>query len=192
MTSQSAPSNLAVLITGASGFIGQALATALLSDPVVAKIVLSDVVMPTIPQAKTPTETTIGSLTCDLTSREDCEHLSKLDFDVVYLLHGIMSGASEANLELGIKVNLDATRHILDILRLHKPGVKIVYPSTTAVYGPPGSRKELTTERTAPLPGSSYGAQKLMIETLLNDFSRRGLLDARILRLPTVSSNRRA
>lgn len=100
-----------------------------------------------------------------------------------------MSGASEANLELGIKVNLDATRHILDILRVHKPGVKIVYPSTTAVYGPPESAKELTTERTAPLPGSSYGAQKLMIETLLNDFSRRGLLDARILRLPTVSSN---
>lgn len=190
MTSQSTLSNLTILITGASGFIGQALATALLSDITVGHIVLSDVVKPVIPQAKSPTETTIDSLTCDLTSREDCEHLSRLDFDVAYLLHGIMSGASEVNLELGIKVNLDATRHILDMLRLHKPGVRIVYPSTTAVYGPPASPTELTTERTAPLPGSSYGAQKLVIETLLNDVSRRGLLDARILRLPTVSSDR--
>jgi len=187
MASQAAPSNLAILITGASGFIGQALATALLSDPAVGRIILTDVAKPAIPQPKTPSGTPIGSLTCDLTSREECEQLSKLDVDVVYLLHGIMSGASEANLELGIKVNLDATRHILDILRVHKPGMKIVYPSTTAVYGPPRSSQELTTERTAPFPGSSYGAQKLIIETLLNDFSRRGLLDARILRLPTVS-----
>lgn len=190
MTSQSTPPSLAILITGASGFIGQALAAALQSDPAVGHIILSDVVEPAILRPKTPTKTLISSLTSDLTSREDREYLFKLDFDVVYLLHGIMSGASEANLELGIKVNLDATRHILDILRIHKPGVKIVYPSTTAVYGPPESPKELTTERTAPLPGSSYGAQKLIVETLLNDFSRRGLLDARILRLPTVSSNR--
>lgn len=183
------PNNkLAILVTGAGGFIGQALATALLSDPTVERITLTDVVEPAVPSSKTPSAAAISPLTVDLTSQQTCEDLFGQDFDVIYLLHGIMSGASEANLELGIKVNLDSTRRILDILRSRKPGTKIVYPSTTAVYGPPASAHELTTERTAPMPGSSYGAQKLMIETLLNDFSRRGLLDARILRLPTVSS----
>lgn len=179
---------LAILITGAGGFIGQALATALLLDPAVERIILTDVVEPPIPKPRTPTEVEISSLKCDLTDRGECEYMFRtFPVDVIYLLHGIMSGASEANLELGIKVNLDSTRQILDFLRSYKPGIKIVYPSTTAVYGPPQSPQELTTERTAPMPGSSYGAQKLMIETLLNDFSRRGLLDARVLRLPTVS-----
>ena len=177
---------VAILITGAGGFVGQALAAALLSDPTVERIALTDIIEPPIPEPRAPSRVPIDPLACDLTSREGCEHLLKLQFDVVYLLHGIMSGASEANLELGIKVNLDATRHILDGLRIHKPGIKVVYPSTTAVYGPPGSPQELTTERIAPAPCSSYGTQKLMIEALLNDFSRRGLLDARILRLPTV------
>lgn len=61
----------------------------------------------------------------------------------------------------------------------------MIFPSSLAVYGPtaPG---EITSELTNPLPQSSYGAQKLMVETYLNDFSRRGLLDGRIVRLPTV------
>lgn len=89
-------------------------------------------------------------------------------------------------MELGIKVNIDSMRQIFDILRQVNPGIKVIFPSSTAVYGSPGGPEGLVTERTAPLPGSSYGAQKHITETLLNDFSRRGLLDGRIVRLPTV------
>lgn len=53
------------------------------------------------------------------------------------------------------------------------------------MYGPTAAG-EVTSESTNPLPQSSYGAQKLMVETYLNDFSRRGLLDGRVVRLPTV------
>ena len=176
---------LDILITGAGGFIGQALASALLSDAAVRSIILTDVVEPPVPQSK-GSGVKVSGHQADLTSRHDCESLFKAPFHLVYLLHGIMSSQSEANLELGIQVNLDSTRQILDILRNANPGVKIVYPSSLAVYGPPEGG-ELTTERIAPAPRSSYGAQKLICETLLNDFSRRGLLDARILRLPTVS-----
>ncbi|KAL8706455.1 MAG: hypothetical protein Q9201_000510 [Fulgogasparrea decipioides] len=97
-----------------------------------------------------------------------------------------MSGAAEADLELGIKVNIDATRLIFDTLRRVNPGVRVVFTSTTAVYGPPPSPGFPLTEANAPSPGSSYGAQKLISEILLNDYSRRGLLDGRIVRLPTV------
>lgn len=95
-----------------------------------------------------------------------------------------MSSAAEANLGLGLHVNFDSTRMILDILRRVKPGIKVIYSSACAVFGP--SEGKLVTELTTPLPGSSYGAQKLMCETLLNDFSRRSLIDGRILRLPTI------
>lgn len=76
-------------------------------------------------------------------------------------------------------------RAILDQLRVHHPGTVVIFPSSLAVYGPTGPG-EITSESTNPLPQSSYGAQKLMVETYLNDFSRRGLLDGRIVRLPTV------
>ena len=94
-----------------------------------------------------------------------------------------MSGASEANLDLGLKVNVDSMRLVLDLLRSVNPGVKVIFPSSCAVFGPSDG---VVTETTMPLPGSSYGAQKHITEVLLNDYSRKGLLDGRILRLPTI------
>lgn len=178
--------DLRVLITGAGGFIGQALTSALLSDPLVSHITITDVIEPTVPRQKTPSGVQIRHVKADLTSSSICESLFTHDLTLIYLLHGIMSGAAEANLELGLTVNIDSTRQILGILRRVNPGVKVIYPSSLAVYGPPERKDSYITESNAPLPGSSYGAQKLICETLLNDFSRRGLLDGRILRLPTV------
>ena len=98
-----------------------------------------------------------------------------------------MSGAAEADLELGLKVNIDSTRLILDVLRrVNVKGVKVVYASSTAVFGPSQPGEVVTEAGTVPSPGSSYGAQKAMCELLLNDYSRRGLLDGRILRFPTI------
>lgn len=176
-----------VLVTGAGGFLGQELATALISCPNVTALTLTDVVQPSPPSIniRPDHDVNISCVAADLTSNDACTKLFTADIDVVYLLHGIMSGAAEANLDLGLKVNFDSTRQIVDILRRVRPGGKVIYPSSLAVFGPSGPG-EVVNERTIPLPGSSYGAQKLMCETLLNDFSRRGLLDARILRLPTV------
>ena len=173
-----------VLISGAGGFLGQALASALLSDPTVSHLILTDVFKPSSPSQGSEIKTQVECSEVDLTSKEACETLLASKLDVVYLLHGLMSGAAEANLDLGLKVNIDSTRQILDILRREQPGVKVIFTSSTAVFGP--SDGQLLTEATAPIPGSSYGAEKLICEILLNDFSRRGLLDGRILRLPTI------
>ncbi|RDW58888.1 putative nucleoside-diphosphate-sugar epimerase [Coleophoma cylindrospora] len=175
-----------LIVTGAGGFIGQELAAALLADNRVTKLILTDVMEPSLSSDVVKDgKVEIQCAKADLTSAEECSKLFTSDLDVVYLLHGIMSGAAEANLELGLKVNLDSTRTILDIMRKVKPGVKVIFPSSLAVYGAPGPQ-EVVSENTIPLPGSSYGSQKLICETLLNDFSRRGLLDGRICRLPTV------
>ncbi|KAK8048998.1 hypothetical protein PG994_010728, partial [Apiospora phragmitis] len=99
-------------------------------------------------------------------------------FTAVYLLHGLMSGAAEAQMELGWKVNWDS--HCK-----HNPGVVAIFTSSLAVYGP-ASPSEVITEMTCPVPMSNYGSQKLMVETYLNNLSRKRLVDGRIVRLPTV------
>lgn len=182
--------SMKILITGAGGFIGQALAKELLSDAQVSSITLTDVMKPPVPSADNNTASSpeINSLAADLTSLATCQELcSSTAFTHVYLLHGIMSGAAEANLELGLKVNVDSMRHMMDTLRTVRPGIRVIFPSSLAVFGPADPKQqEKVTENTIPLPQSSYGTQKQMGETLLNDYSRRGLLDGRIVRLPTI------
>ncbi|KAF2092533.1 NAD-dependent epimerase/dehydratase [Rhizodiscina lignyota] len=174
-----------ILITGASGFIGQDLITALLESAPDLTLTVSDIVSPPIPPAAQPHASRVKAIQSDLTSPAACADLLKPNFTTCYLLHGIMSGGSEANLDLGLRVNVDAHRLVLDILRKEHTGVKVVFPSSLAVYGPTGD-KEVTSERTVLIPQSSYGTEKAMVELMVNDFSRRGLIDGRVVRLPTV------
>ncbi|KAL6716473.1 hypothetical protein ACLMJK_006040 [Lecanora helva] len=175
------------IITGAGGFIGQALASALLDDPRVSKLTLTDVFEPSLPQSKQENRAHTTCLSADLTSLETCKSLFTPNINLIYILHGIMSGAAEANFDLGLKVNLDSTRQILDFLRQNNSGVKVIYTSSMAVYGPPATPTSKISELNTPVPGSSYGAQKHICEILLDDYSRRGFLDGRICRLPTVT-----
>lgn len=179
-------SNIKCLVTGAGGFLGQAFAVSLLDDPSLAHLILTDVVEPNVPPGASRSRAQVTSTKADLTSLETCKSLFTPDINFVYLFHGIMSGAAEADFELGMRVNIDSTRQILDILREVNPNAKVIYTSSTAVYGPPKTPTTVINEEDAPNPGSSYGAQKHICETLLNDYSRRGLLDGRVCRLPTV------
>jgi nucleoside-diphosphate-sugar epimerase len=103
---------------------------------------------------------------------------------VVFHLASLVSGGAEQNFELGTKVNLDATRDLLEACRLAGHCPKFVFASSIAVYG--GELPDPVTDDTAPSPRISYGAQKLVCEILLDDYSRRGYVDGRALRLPTV------
>lgn len=176
-----------ILITGAGGFIGQALAASLASDPTVDTITLTDVAQPSIPKLPGHASCRIQSLAADLTSATTCSEILSSNFTHIYLLHGIMSGAAEANLELGLRVNIDSMRYMTDALRReNRPApARVIFPSSLAVFGPLQG-DEVVTESTMPLPQSSYGTEKAIVEMLLNDLSRRGLIDARVLRLPTI------
>lgn len=174
-----------ILITGGAGFIGQELAAVLAQQPDVS-LTLTDLTQPPVPKVESQgANVTFTCLASDLTNPEAVASVFAKKFDAVYTLHGLMSGGSEANLELGLRVNLDSHRQILDFLRKNHPGTVVVFPSSLAVYGPTAAG-EVVSEATCPVPQSSYGAEKLIVETLLNDYSRRGLLDGRVVRLPTV------
>jgi len=178
-----------ILITGAAGFIGQILAERLLSDPQY-KVILTDILEPPIPsKAKHPSNAkTIQADLCDPTSLGNLVSASS-PFNAIFIFHGIMSSGSEANFTLGMRVNLHATMNLLEALRkLQEPGKplqRVIYASSQAVYGQP--LPAVIDESVMPTPEGSYGAQKLICETLINDYTRKGFFDGFSLRFPTIS-----
>lgn len=182
---------MSILITGASGFVGQELIAALLeTTPSSTHITITDVVAPPIPASAQAHSLRVRSVQADLTSPaavDDLINPATTRYDVVYLLHGIMSSGSEANFDLGMRVNLSATQYIFERLRRTMAGVKVIFTSSLAVYGPTEPGFVIHERNTPQIPASSYGTQKVICELLLNDYSRRGFLDGRSVRLPTVT-----
>ncbi|KAK9235608.1 hypothetical protein V1525DRAFT_409414 [Lipomyces kononenkoae] len=170
-----------VLITGAAGFIGQLVAKELLSDPSY-RVTLTDITEPPVPiGALYPENATV--IKADLLM--SASTVVDKALDCVYVFHGIMSSGSEENFELGITVNVDSTRELLDAIRLTVPGIRVVYASSQAVYGLP--LPEVVDENVVPTSQSSYGFEKLICEQLINDYTRRGFIDGFSLRFPTIS-----
>jgi nucleoside-diphosphate-sugar epimerase len=61
----------------------------------------------------------------------------------------------------------------------------VVFSSSVAVFGAPA--EQVITDDTWPTPQTSYGTQKVMCEYLLADYTRKGFLNGRAVRLMTVS-----
>jgi nucleoside-diphosphate-sugar epimerase len=159
-----------ILVTGAAGYIGCALVRSLGE----ANVLATD--QTTVPFG--------NALVGNIAYPQFARSLITADIDVVFHLAALVSGGAEQNFELGMKVNFDATRDLLEACRLAGHCPKFVFASSIAVYG--GALPDPVTDDTPPAPRISYGAQKLMCEVLIDDYSRRGYVDGRALRLPTV------
>jgi nucleoside-diphosphate-sugar epimerase len=96
----------------------------------------------------------------------------------------VVSGQAEAEFDLGMRINLDGSRLLLDACRAAGSVPRVVFTSSVAVYG--GDLPEVVTDSTPLTPQTSYGTQKAMGELLVTDFHRKGFLDGRSLRLPTI------
>ncbi|KAK4107178.1 NAD(P)-binding protein [Canariomyces notabilis] len=176
--SSKTPNPMRVLITGAGGLVGSMLASRPLNEPQY-RLTLTDIVS----EPSSPREG-------DITSRELIETLfSQPNFyHPVFIFHGIMSAGSEANYPLSLAVNVDSIRLLTTALQETHPGVRVIYASSQAVYGPPFPSNGGKVPPTWPAtPQRTYGAHKLMTEVYLNEMHRRGLLDLFIARFPTIS-----
>src|SRR5437773_1771157 len=156
-----------ILVTGAAGYIGSALVNGLSA----AEVVTTDQSAPA---------DIIGNIAYPQFARS----LITAEVGVVFHLASLVSGGAEQNFELGTKVNLDATRDLLEACRLAGHCPKFIFASSIAVHG--GRLPDPVTDETGASPRISYGAQKLVCEVLIEDYTRRGYVDGRALRLPTV------
>ncbi|USE36200.1 D-erythronate dehydrogenase [Endozoicomonas sp. SCSIO W0465] len=144
-------------------------------------LILADIIKPAIP-AK---DDRIKSVCCDLSNSLAIEKLITKETSVVFHLAAIVSSHAEADFDLGVKINLDTTRNLLERCRQTNPSIRFIFTSSLAVFG--GELPDVITDTTLLAPQSSYGTQKAIGELLVNDYARKGFVDARTLRLPTIA-----
>jgi nucleoside-diphosphate-sugar epimerase len=177
-----------VLITGANGFVGRALAARLIAEArlggePIDRLCLLDLAIDGPPEGGI-----VHRIAGDMGDAAWLRRtLADMPVDVVFHLASIPGGTAERQYELARRVNLDATTVLLehgkDQVEAGGPAPVFVYASSIAVFG---AMPALVTDDTLPGPAMTYGAQKLIGELLVADFSRRGWADGRSLRLPGV------
>jgi nucleoside-diphosphate-sugar epimerase len=108
---------------------------------------------------------------------------------VIFHLAAAVSGECEADFDLGMRANLAATEALLASVRALATRPVVVFSSSFAVFGICDEHPlpAVLDDDTLPTPQSSYGVQKFIGEQLLADYTRKGFLDGRAVRLATVS-----
>jgi nucleoside-diphosphate-sugar epimerase len=169
------------VISGASGFLGRRVALRLLERRDVDELVLFDNAPSALPL---PGDPRLRLVTGDIADRATVGVLINPGTSAVFHLAAVVSGEAEADTDLGYRVNLDGTRAVLDACRALGTCPRFVFTSSLAVYG--GTLPSAVGDETALTPQTSYGTQKAIGELLVSDYSRKGFVDGRALRLPTV------
>src|SRR2546421_3693583 len=170
-----------VVITGGCGFLGQRVASQLLARGDVDELVLFDNAPPALPW---PEDKRLSIVTGDIADAQAVRQVISAGTHSVFHLAAVVSGQAEADTELGYRVNLDGTRAVLDACRMLRTCPRVVFASSLAVYG--GALPPAVGDETPLTPQTSYGTQKAIGELLVNDYSRKGFIDGRAVRLPTV------
>ncbi|CAE7653390.1 denD, partial [Symbiodinium sp. CCMP2456] len=132
------------------------------------------------------TDITYPTQCCALVGKVPTAHALSL-----FHLAGVMSGAAEKDFDLGLRVNLDGTRHLLDACRARTQGgaapAKFIFTSSLAVFGETyGEQGRAIGDTDKIVPKNTYGMTKAVCELLVNDYTRKSFIDGRTARLPTV------
>jgi nucleoside-diphosphate-sugar epimerase len=187
-----------VVVTGGAGFLGSRLAGELLA-PGALLAVAGDPPRPVerltlVDRAPIPpglaADDRVREVRGDLTGLLADGAGGPLDgADLIFHLAAAVSAECEADFDLGMHANLAATQALLAACRALRTSPVLVYASSLAVFGgsPALPLPAMIDDRTAPNPQTSYGTQKLIGEHLLADYTRKGFLRGRAVRLMTVS-----
>jgi len=182
-----------VVITGGTGFIGLMLARRLLdlgqltvpsgTPTPIDEIVLFDVAPPVV--ALRDLEGRVEVAVGDITDRDTVFRLVDRENISVFHLASVVSGGGEQDFDLALRVNLTGGLNLLEACRVQAGLPRLIFASSIAVYGGSAMPKAVgdTTKQT---PQTTYGVTKAIGELLVNDYTRKGYLDGRSARLPTI------
>lgn len=179
-----------VLITGGGGFLGQGVARALLArgglssepggTPRLTSLTLFDQALPD----RGLDDPRVRSVAGNVLDSDAVARAFEGGVDAVFHLASVVSAGAEADFDLGMRVNLDGMRRVLEACRRQAVPPRVVFTSSVAAFG--GALPEVITDATAATPQSSYGTQKVIGELLVGDYTRKGFIDGRTIRLPTI------
>ena len=182
-----------VVITGGAGFLGKLLAQKILSRGQlndahgvlreVSELVLVD--MTAAQDEPWLADSRVSQVVGDIADRAVLARALTPATGSIFHLAAVVSGQAEADFDIGMRVNVDATRTLLELTRALPAPPKFVFTSSIAVFG--GNLPAVLPDDQRLTPQGSYGAQKAMGELLVSDMSRRGMIDGRALRLPTIT-----
>ena len=189
-----------IIITGGAGFLGVRLARALLARESLAlrgatpqtieRITLTD---RAAPPADLAADSRITFIKGDLNQLVEADTAAAQSIwaraAIIFHLAAAVSGECEADFDLGLRSNVDATRALLQACRAAGSCPTVVFASSLAVFGNSAAQPlpEVIDDRTLPTPQNSYGIQKFIGEQLMADYGRKGFICARNVRLMTVS-----
>jgi nucleoside-diphosphate-sugar epimerase len=172
-----------VLVTGAAGFLGSRVVKSLLGGghglPPVSRIVAADT--SPCPIVDPRVDARIGTIVDPSFTGAIVEE----DIDLVFHLAAVLSGQSEAEFDVGMRVNVDGTRGLLEACRRLRRPPRFVFSSTVAVFG--ADLPDEVPEDHVLRPQTSYGTAKAIAELLVTEYSRRGFVDGIVLRLATIT-----
>lgn len=176
-----------IVITGGAGFLGLRLAGQILRHGLTIgarHIARPNVIL--VDRSDVPDPGLIGAsfVAADVADPQAMAQIITPNCAAIFHLAAVVSAQAEAEFDLGLRVNLGGTKAVLSAARAAGPGVTMIATSSLAVYGPDVPLP--VTEITATQPQNSYGMAKAMTELLCTDHRRRGWVDARVLRLPTI------
>jgi D-erythronate 2-dehydrogenase len=189
-----------IVITGGAGFLGARLAGRLLESGQLAlagnppqtiqTITLVDRAAPSAALAGDPRiRVVMGDLNQLLEANQAAAQVIRAQDAIIFHLAAAVSGECEADFDLGMRSNLDATRALLQACRALKTVPTVVFASSLAVFGNSAEQPlpAVIDDRTLPTPQNSYGIQKFIGEQLVADYARKGFIRGRNVRLMTVS-----
>ena len=187
-----------IVITGGAGFLGARLARTLLArttfslagaaPAAITRITLVDrAAAPADLAADARIAQVVGDLNDLLASAP--QRVLPPDASAVFHLAAAVSGECEADFDLGMRSNFAATHALLEVCRQSGRAPVLVFSSSLAVFGssPELPLPDVIQDQTLPTPLSSYGIQKVIGEQLVADYTRKGFIHGRSVRLMTVS-----
>src|SRR5512133_2122570 len=147
-----------ILVIGAAGMLGRKLVERLARDGRLGPEPISHLSLVDLGAAEPPGDAgfAVDSTVADLAGPGGAEKIVAARPDVVFHLAAVVSGEAEHDLEKGYRVNLDATRMLLDAIRAgdrdYRP--RVVYSSSIAVFGPPFP--DVIDDDPGPTPATRY------------------------------------